>query len=450
MKQITQKPNKGNLTLDEVATPKLGSKELLVHTKASLISSGTDRLLRDFAKKNIISKAQSRPDLVKKVLSKIKSDGLQSTIQSVMSRLDEPMPFGYSAAGTVLEVGSEIQGAFRVGDRVAVAGAGMANHAELNVVPRNLASIIPENVDFIEACYGTLASIAMHSIRNLNKQFGEVVAVIGLGLIGQLACQLLRISGVRVIGLDYNQSRVDLAKSLGAELSFNINSNNLVEQILSHTNGIGCDGIIIAAATKSSEPFELTSDIARDRANVCMVGFSGTTFPYADFMEKELSVIVSRSYGPGRYDQDYEDRDMKYPEGFVRWTETANLNESLRLMSLVAPNNLDVQALTTHVFDFEDAENAYESIFQGSKNQLGVVLSYSNEVKAAPDVNFSVTRAPDDVCSIGLIGAGNFAKNVLLPELNKIQGIILGIIFSFFLDDLTNFSELETTLIILS
>ena len=191
MKQITQKPNKGNLNLDEVATPILGRRELLIRTKASLISSGTDRLVRDFAKKNIVAKAQSRPDLVKKVLSKIKSDGLQATIQSVVSRLDEPMPFGYSAAGTVIEVGSEIQGAFRVGDRVAVAGAGVANHAELNVVPRNLASVIPEDVDFTEACYGTLSSIAMHSIRNLNTQFGEVVAVIGLGLIGQLACQLL-------------------------------------------------------------------------------------------------------------------------------------------------------------------------------------------------------------------------------------------------------------------
>ena len=430
MKQITQKPNKGNLNLDEVATPILGRRELLIRTKASLISSGTDRLVRDFAKKNIVAKAQSRPDLVKKVLSKIKSDGLQATIQSVVSRLDEPMPFGYSAAGTVIEVGSEIQGAFRVGDRVAAAGAGVANHAELNVVPRNLASVIPEDVDFTEACYGTLSSIAMHSIRNLNTQFGEVVAVIGLGLIGQLACQLLRISGVRVIGLDYNQSRVDLAKSLGAELSLNISSNNLVENILSHTEGIGCDGIIIAAATKSNEPFELTSDIARDRANVCMVGYSGTTFPYAGFMEKELSLTVSRSYGPGRYDQDYENRDMKYPEGFVRWTETANLSESLRLMSGVSPNNLNVKALTTHVYDFEDAETAYKSIFQGSENHLGVVLSYSNEVKAAPDPTFSVTRPAGDDCSIGLIGAGSFAKNVLLPELNKLQGIKLHTVIS--------------------
>ena len=430
MKQITQKPNKGNLNLDEVATPILGRRELLIQTQASLISSGTDRLVRDFAKKNIVAKAQSRPDLVKKVLSKIKSDGLQATIQSVVSRLDEPMPFGYSAAGTVIEVGSEIQGAFRVGDRVAVAGAGVANHAELNVVPRNLASVIPEDVDFTEACYGTLSSIAMHSIRNLNTQFGEVVAVIGLGLIGQLACQLLRISGVRVIGLDYNQSRVDLAKSLGAELSLNISSNNLVENILSHTEGIGCDGIIIAAATKSNEPFELTSDIARDRANVCMVGYSGTTFPYAGFMEKELSLTVSRSYGPGRYDQDYENRDMKYPEGFVRWTETANLSESLRLMSGVSPNNLNVKALTTHVYDFEDAETAYKSIFQGSENHLGVVLSYSNEVKAAPDPTFSVTRPARDDCSIGLIGAGSFAKNVLLPELNKLQGIKLHTVIS--------------------
>jgi len=425
MKQVIQNTRDGKLGLREVPRPQARPGHLLVQTRASLISAGTERMLVDFAQKSLAGKAKARPDLVKKVLDKARRDGIGATLRSVLARLDEPLPLGYSAAGTVLEVGAELEGAFRVGQRVAVAGAGLANHAELNVVPRNLAAPIPDGVADEEACYGTLAAIAMHAVRNLEAGLGDVVAVLGAGLLGQLASQILALGGVRAISLDYDGERLDLAAELGAEATVNLGDGDAAGVVRGLTGGRGCDGVLIAAATQSSEPFHTAAALARDRARVVMVGLTGTEFPYAAFMQKELSVIVSRSYGPGRYDPDYEGRQVKYPEGWVRWTETENLAECVRLMAPDRPQRLDVAALTTHRFALTDAEQAYVMITGGGEKHLGVVLTYPEEPAKPAPATFSTTAAPADKCVLGVIGAGNFARAVLLPELKKTPGVEL-------------------------
>ncbi|GAB6052279.1 bi-domain-containing oxidoreductase [Magnetospira thiophila] len=418
MKQVIQSARSGKLALKDVPEPRAAAGHLLVRTGASLISAGTERLIIDFAKKSIAAKAKARPDLVRKVVDKAKRDGIGATFKAVMARLDAPLPLGYSAAGTIVEVGLGLEGRFRVGQRVAVAGAGLANHAELNLVPENLAAPIPDDVPDVEAAYGTLGAIALHGVRNLDVRLGEWVAVVGTGLLGQIAVQLLTLSGVRVLALDYNPQRLELARRMGAELALSLDQDNLEASVRAVTHGIGCDGILIAAATESSEPFATAATVARDRAKVVLLGMTGTEFPYRDYMQKELNVTVSRSYGPGRYDEDYEGRGMKYPVGFVRWTETENLREVLRLMSPGRGPRLDVAALTTHSFDFAQAESAYDLVTSGSEPFLGVVLRYPETTQTQAPVHFpSAKSGPQERCVLGVIGAGNFARTVLLPDL---------------------------------
>ncbi len=426
MKQVIQSARTGKLALKEVPEPKVRAGHLLVRTRASLISAGTERLVIEFAKKNLAGKAKARPDLVKKVLAKARRDGIGPTMRAVMARLDEPLPLGYSAAGEVVAVGRGLEGVFRAGQRVAVAGAGLANHAELNVVPRNLAAAVPDGVGFDEACYATLSAIAMHGVRNIGCGLGDVVAVLGAGLVGQIAVQLLALSGARPVALDFDAGRLALAGRMGAEATWNLNQPGLIEAVSAFTGGRGCDGLLIAAATKSNQPFETAAAIARDRARVSMVGMTGTGFPYRAFMEKELSVVVSRSYGPGRYDADFEERGVKYPEGFVRWTESENLAESLRLMAPGRPRRLDVAALTTHRFDFDRAQDAYRLVLEDSEPHLGVVLTYAEAKARASKPSFAKTKAaPKGACVLGVIGAGTVAKSVLIPELRKLDGVRL-------------------------
>ncbi len=424
MKQVIQSRRSGKLALKDVPEPGVKAGHILVRTRASLISAGTERMVVDFAKKNLAGKARARPDLVKKVVDKAKRDGLKATFQTVMARLDEPLPLGYSATGEVIAIGAGLEGVFRVGERVAIAGAGLANHAELNVVPRNLAVPVPEGVADEDACFGTLGAIALHAVRNLEAGLGDVVAVIGLGLVGQLAAQFLKLAGVRVVGLDYDPARLDLAKTLGMEAAINPANDDPLQRVNDLTHGRGCDGVLIAAATSSSEPFQTAADIARDRARVSMVGLTGTEFPYADFMKKELNIIVSRSYGPGRYDPDFEGRNVKYPEGWVRWTETENLGECLRLMSPERGQSLQVNPLISHRMALEKAEDAYAMITGGNEPHLGVVLTYSDQPLATPALTKSQNK-PSSGCVLGVIGAGNFARSVLLPELKKIDGVTL-------------------------
>ena len=424
MKQVIQSRRTGRLALKNVPAPQVKPGHVLVRTRASLISAGTERMVVEFAKKSLASKARARPDLVKKVVDKAKRDGLKATFQTVMARLDKPLPLGYSAAGEVIAVGAGLEGRFRVGERVAMAGAGVANHAGVNAVPENLAAAIPADVTDEEACFGTLGAIAMHAVRNLGAGLGDVVAVVGCGLVGQLASQFLSLSGARVIALDYDTDRLSLAKSLGTEAACDLGADNINSVVREMTNGRGCDGIIIAAATQSSEPFETAAAIARDRARVVMVGLTGTSFPYAEFMKKELNVIVSRSYGPGRYDDDFETRGVKYPEGWVRWTETENLAETLRLMSPRLVRHLDVQALISHRFTISGAEAAYDLVTGSDEAHLGVVLSYPEADERVVRPNFNAVKGvAGSGCVLGVIGAGNFAKSVLLPALSKLSGV---------------------------
>ena len=436
MKQVIQSPRTGKLAVREVPAPKVTAGHVLVRTRASLISAGTERMSVEFARKSLAGKAKARPDLARQVLAKARRDGLRATWNAVLARLDEPMPLGYSAAGEVVAAGAGLEGVFRVGERVAVAGAGLANHAELNVVPRALVAPVPDDVPDEEACFATLAAISLHAVRTLGPGLGDVVAVLGVGLVGQLAVQLLTLSGARAVALDYNPGRLDLARRMGAQAALDLADGGVTEAVSALTAGVGCDGILIAAATDSSEPLATAAAIARDRARVCMVGDTGTAFPRREFMQKELNLVVSRSYGPGRYDEDFEGRGVKYPAGFVRWTETENLAECVRLMSPALARRLDVAPLITHRFPLDEAEAAYAMVTGASEPHLGVVLTYGGDSADAADAgapagardpSFPATAAgpAGKGCVLGVIGAGNFARTVLLPELKKLAGVRL-------------------------
>lgn len=429
MKQVIQSRRSGKLALKNIPEPKVRRGCLLVRTRTSLISAGTERMVIDFAKKSLAGKAKARPDLVKKVIGKARRDGLVATFKTVMARLDEPLPLGYSACGIVEAVGAGLEGVYRVGERVAMAGAGLANHAELNVVPENLVAPVPEDVSDREACFGTLGAIALHAVRNLEPKLGDVVAVIGAGLVGQLAAQFLKLSGARVVIVDYDPARLEQANALGAEATFNLGNGDPSDDIRALTSGRGCDSVLIAAATASSAPFELAAEVARDRARVTMVGLTGTEFPYGEFMKKELNIIISRSYGPGRYDDDFEEKGVKYPVGWVRWTETDNLAETVRLMSGNLNHRLDVQALISHHFDLDTIENAYGLITDGKVPHMGVVIDYpevsASSTAAVTKLSTPSALAASNKCVLGVIGAGNFAKTVLLPELKSNNNVHL-------------------------
>ncbi|CAA7621659.1 bi-domain-containing oxidoreductase [Magnetospirillum sp. UT-4] len=423
MKQVIQSARTGKLALKEVPEPRVKSGCVLVRTRASLISAGTERMVIDFAKKSLAGKAKERPDLVRKVLDKAKRDGVLSTFKAVMARLDEPLPLGYSAAGEVVAVGAGIEGLFQVGQRVAMAGAGLANHAELNVVPRNLVAAIPDDVPYDQACFGTLGAIALAGVRNTRVQLGDVVVVLGVGLVGQMAVQLLSVAGARVVAVDVNPERLALAARSGAELTWRLGEAGLAEAVFALSGGLGADSVLVAAATESSEPLETAAALARDRARIVLVGKTGTEFSYAAFMKKELELVVSRSYGPGRYDEDFEGRGLKYPAGWVRWTETENLRECVRLMSPSLAHRLDVGALITHRFAFDAAETAYTLVTEGHEPSLGVVLTYAEFAPAPPRPVFAAPKVAPGTCGLGVIGAGNFARTVLLPELKRVPGV---------------------------
>ncbi len=408
MKQVVQNARGGKLRLKSVPAPRVRPNTVLVSTLSSLISAGTERQMVGFAQSNIISKARSRPDLVRKVLDKVARDGTMATLKSVVARLDEPLPLGYSAAGKVLEIGAGLEGRFAVGQLVAIAGAGLANHAELNVVPDNLVVPVPDDVSAEQASFCTLSSIALHAVRLASVQLGDFVAVIGAGLVGQLTAQFARLNGARVIVLDYNAK---------------LGSGNPAETILDITRGVGCDKVLIAAATPSSEPFQTAAEIARDRATVCLIGITGTEFPYRLFMQKELNIVVSRSYGPGRYDRDFENRHMKYPAGYVRWTETENLREAARLMLPSISPRLDVTSLITHRFPFDKAEEAYDLVMNGTEPHLGVILQYEDHAARHEEAHAvslgALKKVASGPCVIGAIGAGNFGKTMILPALKS-------------------------------
>ena len=414
MKQLLQNIRTGKTTVEEIPVPTPRPGMALVRTATSLVSAGTERMVVEFAEKSLLGKARSRPDLVRQVVDKARREGLLATMEATFNRLDQPMALGYSSAGTVVGMGEDLEG-FRIGQRVACAGGGYAVHAEYAVVPRNLLTLLPESVDFESAAFTTLAAIALHGFRLTESQVGERVAVIGLGLLGLLTIQIAAAAGCRVLGVDINPERVNLAVHFGVDA---VLREHAVEAAQGFTANRGTDSVIICADTPSADPIELAGLIARDRGCVVATGAVGLNIPRKIYYEKELSFINSRSYGPGRYDPLYEEAGLDYPIGYVRWTEGRNLEAAVDLM---ANGKLKVKPLITHRFPINEAPEAYELI-TGKKDEpfLGVLLTYDGEQKDLRErVAFSTIGHRASPVRLGVLGAGNFANAVLLPAIKK-------------------------------
>jgi len=436
MKQVLQHARSGEIEVAEVPAPQLLPNCVLVRIAASVVSAGTERASAEFAGKSLLQKATSRPDLVRDVISKVQRDGLFSAWQTVRSRLDQPQAPGYSSAGTIIAVGEGITD-LQPGDRVACAGAGFAVHAEVACVPRLLVARIPrrnaneEEVLFDEAAFSTLGAVALHGVRTAEVKLGDLVAVIGLGLLGHLTVQLLKAAGCRVLGMDIDHSRAELAKHLGAD-AVAVSASEFRDLCVDQSRGAGVDAVLITAETPSSEPVNLAGAIARERAIVVAVGTVGIDIERRAYYEKELDFRISRSYGPGRYDAAYEQEGRDYPIGYVRWTETRNMEAFLQFL---AEKKVNVGPLITHRFPIERAQSAYELITGKSREPfLGVVIQYSEkcdesptlELVPSPFVGAPSSQPAVSGISVGLLGAGVFATGILVPALKTSASTTLG------------------------
>ena len=411
------------MTVADVPAPSEAKRAgVLVRVHASLISAGTEKMKVDLARASMLDKARKRPDDVKKVLQEVRQQGFWSTYERVMRKLDTPGPLGYSCAGEVIAVSEDVDD-LKPGDRVACGGQG-AYHAEVVSVLRNLCVKIPNDVPYSDACFTTLGAIAMQGLRQAELTFGETVVVIGLGLVGQLACAIAKAAGNVVIGVDLDSEHVRTAQAHTCHYAFNRRDENIVESIRSITGGFGADAIIIAAATSSNDPITFSAQIARDRAHIVMVGVTAMDIPRDIYFQKELEFRLSRSYGPGRYDHSYEEMGNDYPIGYIRWTERRNMQEFVRLLSskFVKP-----EVITTHRYSIEQATEAY-ALIAGEKKEryLGIVLEYPESnpsIKSIPGpspVQKTISRP-----QVSFIGAGNFAQGFLLPTLKESSDLIV-------------------------
>lgn len=412
MKQLLQNLRDGTTEVADVPAPRAGTGELLIRTRRSLVSAGTERMLVEFGKAGLIDKARQQPDKVRQVLEKVRTDGLAPTLEAVRAKLDQPLPLGYSNVGTVVEVGRGVTG-FAVGDRVASNG----RHAEVVAVPQNLCARIPDGVSDEAASFTVVGAIALQGIRLAAPTLGECVVVTGLGLIGLMTVELLRSHGCHVLGLDFDRAKLDLARRLGAETVDLTAGADPVAAARAFSRGRGADAVIVTASTRSSEPMHQAAGMCRKRGRIVLVGVTGLELSRADFYEKELTFQVSCSYGPGRYDPSYEERGQDYPLGFVRWTAQRNFEAVLDLM---ADGRLDPAPLVSHRFAVGDAEKAYE-VVGGAEPSLGIVLEYP-EAGADAAVLGRVMRlagpertAAAAASGIGFIGAGSYATKVLIP-----------------------------------
>jgi predicted dehydrogenase/threonine dehydrogenase-like Zn-dependent dehydrogenase len=416
MKQVLQHLRTGQMEIPEVPCPRVGRGQVLVQTRASLISAGTERMLVEFSKANLIQKARQQPEKVKQVLDKIKADGLLPTLEAVFRKLDEPLPLGYCNAGVVLEVGEGVRD-LMPGDRVISNGP----HAEVVCVPRNLVAKVPENVSDEQAAFTVLASIALQGIRLAQPTLGEKIAVFGMGLIGLVTVQLLRSSGCDVLAIDLSSPRLELAERFGAEVVNLAKGADPVAVARSLTGEQGVDAALITASAKTDEIIHQAAESCRKRGRIVLVGVVGLSLRRSDFYAKELTFQVSCSYGPGRYDESYEQGGHDYPPGYVRWTEGRNFQAVLGAMS---NGGLNPDPLVTHRFKLDDALMAYETV-EHDPSGLGVILQYGDQVDRSGVVAVSQSRAGAvGKAVVGVIGAGNFSKAILLPALAKTKARI--------------------------
>ena len=432
MKQIIQNYKTGELQLVEVTVPALRNGFIVVRNMNSVVSVGTEKSMLEMAKKSLLGKALARPDLVKQVIAKVKSEGIMEAYKASMARLDNPVPLGYSCAGVVLDCGNTIECGLKTGDRVACAGSGYASHAEIVSVPENLCVKIPDNVDLESASFVALGGIALEAIRMANPSLGDKVAVIGLGLLGQITIQLLRAAGCHILGIDVSEAKVQMALQHGAEQG--VLSSSAATSAMTFAPK-GFDSVIIMAAAKNNQPLELAGAIARERGRIVAAGLVGLEIPRKLFFEKELAFVVSRAWGPGVFDPDYNEKGLDYPYAYARWTAKRNLEEFLSQLSKGA---VKVDHLISHRFPIEKALDAYDLILKGKEPYLGVLISYPESVKtgnkvqlkgailekiAGQEMSGSALRNPHSTIGIGLIGAGLFARGTLLPAIQGVEGV---------------------------
>ncbi len=412
MKQIIQNLQSGETILEEIPVPQVRRGTVLIKTHRTLVSLGTEKMLVEFGKANIFQKVKQQPDKVKQVFDKIKTDGLMPTLEAVFRKLGEPLPLGYCNAGEVIAVGDGVT-EFKVGDRVVSNG----QHAEVVCVPKNLVAKIPEGVSYEEASFTVIASIGLQGIRLLNPTFGETVVVVGLGLIGLITAELLVANGCEVIGFDFDQNKVDLAKNKGIK-AYNIaDGSNPVEIAKSLSNDIGVDGVIITASTQSNDVISQAAQMSRKRGRIVLVGVIGLDLKRAEFYEKELTFQVSCSYGPGRYENDYEQNGQDYPLAFVRWTEKRNFDA---ILQAIATKRLNVTPLITEVLDLQDFNQIYGNM-KGSRS-IASILKYSGNVDiSATSIALHQRNFGGQKGVLGLIGAGNFTGATVLPALKKLN-----------------------------
>ena len=424
MKQIIQNLKNGSILIDDIPVPKVSMNSLLIKTSKSLVSSGTERMLLEFGKANLIKKGLKQPDKLKMVIDKISTDGLKPTIEAVLNKLDQPIPLGYCNVGVIHEIGKNVEN-FKKGDRVISNG----NHAEVVNVPINLCAKVPQEVSDEEAAFTVLAAIALQGIRLVKPTLGEVVVVTGLGLIGLLTVQLLKANGCRVLGLDFDKEKLSLAKKFGAEVVDLSNENPLnVAEIFSR--GRGVDATIITTSTASNEPIHQATQMCRKRGRIVLVGVAGLNLSRDDFFKKEITFQVSTSYGPGRYDPNYEEKGQDYPIGYVRWTEQRNFEAVLDMM---AQGTLSVKPLISHRFEITEAYKAYDLIVK-TNSLLGILLTYPNadKIKINRKIFFKkddIKKSSNNKVKVNFLGSGNYAKSILIPMF-KASGAHLGNIAS--------------------
>lgn len=418
MKQVSQNYKTGSIRLSTVPAPTLQSGGVLVRTRFSVISAGTEGMKVREGKMSYLEKAKARPDQVKKVLQTVQQQGVAAAYGKVMNKLDSLTPLGYSLSGEITAVGEEAA-EFVAGDRVACAGVGYANHAEINFVPRNLVVAVPHAVRMEHAAFATLGAIALQGLRRSDMQLGETACVIGLGLIGQILVQLLRAAGMHVVGIDLVPERCEIARASGADAAGAPNGAEIPSAVERLTKGAGADCIFLCAGGDSNKPVELAVALARDRACVVDIGKTKLDLPWKDFYEKELNVRFSRSYGPGRYDPNYEELGIDYPIGYVRWTERRNMEAFLHQ---IARGEVDLDPIISSIEPFERAEQVYQDLSEGKAGGLGIVFRHPSpdqerESAGTAATTIAPSKPVDGEVRIGVIGAGNYARSMLLPHL---------------------------------